>query len=312
METQRSIISIKGLYKSFGNIEVIKGIDLEIEADTIFCLLGSNGAGKTTTVKILSTLLSADAGEVSICGYDLKRKPHKVREVISTTGQYAAVDELLTGRENMHMAGRLFHTDRVKERSDALLAGFGLSEAADRQAGTYSGGMRRKLDIAMSLLGKPKVLFLDEPTTGLDPQNRLAMWREIKKLKENGVSIFLTTQYLEEAEQLADKVVILNDGKVAVSGSVAELKKLLPGSAVELIFDDATYDNAVQLLADRQTSLAPETFTITIMTDGGVDELTELLVMMQNARIPIRSARQKEPTLEDVFLSQIGETMEVQ
>lgn len=311
MQQQHSIISIKGLRKSFGKVDVIKDIDLEIEAGTIFCLLGSNGAGKTTMVKILSTLLRADAGEVLICGNDLKRKPDKVRQVISMTGQYAAVDELLTGRENMRLAGRLFHVDGVKERSDALLAGFDLAEAADRQAGTYSGGMRRKLDIAMSLMGEPKILFLDEPTTGLDPQNRLAMWREIKRLKEGGVTIFLTTQYLEEAEQLADRVVILNGGKVAASGSVAELKKLLPGGAVELVFDEAAYGKAAQLLADRQISLAPEARSITVMTNGSVDALTELLVLLKNEGIPIRSARQKDPTLEDVFLSQIGETLEV-
>lgn len=307
-----NIISIKGLRKSFGKLEVIRGVNLEIEEGSIFCLLGSNGAGKTTMVKILSTLIKADEGEVMVCGYDLNKKPHKVRQSISLTGQYAAVDELLTGRENMHMIGSLFHTDRVKQRTHELLAGFDLADAADRQANTYSGGMRRKLDIAMSLLGNPKILFLDEPTTGLDPQNRLAMWKEIKKLKDGGVTIFLTTQYLEEAEHLADTVVILNQGKVAASGSVAQLKGLLPGGAVELLFDEANYAKAVTCIADRQASLSAENLTITVMTDGSVDELTNILVLLKNAGIVTMSAKPKEPTLEDVFLSQIGESTGVQ
>lgn len=306
MPVHNSIISIKGLQKSFGGLAVLKGIDLEIETGSIFCLLGSNGAGKTTMVKILSTLLGADSGEITVCGYDLRKSPRKVRQAISMTGQYAAVDELLTGRENMHMIGRLFHTCRINERTDELLAGFELSEAADRKASTYSGGMRRKLDIAMSLLGDPKVLFLDEPTTGLDPQNRLAMWQEIKKLKESGVTIFLTTQYLEEAEQLADRVVILNGGRVTASGSVAELKGLLPGGAVELSFEPAAYAKAALLLTGLPTTENKEQLALTVMTDGSVGALTQLLLLFKDQDIPVCSVRQKEPSLEEVFLSQIN------
>ncbi len=301
-----NIISIKNLHKSYGKIPVLKGIDIAIRKGTIFCLLGSNGAGKTTMVKILSTLTSADAGDISICGYDLKKQPKQVRKSISMTGQYAAVDEMLTGRENMHMIGNLFHAKHVKSRTQELLAAFDLSDAADRSASTYSGGMRRKLDIAMSLLGNPKVLFLDEPTTGLDPQNRLAMWKEIRRLKRDGVTVFLTTQYLEEAEQLSDYIVILNDGHIAASGTVHELKSLLPGSSVTLSFERQEYERAVSLLKDMQTAMNEESRTITVLTGGSVSEITELLIMIKNAGIQIRSFTQKEPSLEDVFLSQIN------
>lgn len=311
MVETKNIISIRGLRKSFKHAEVLKGIDLDIEAGSIFCLLGSNGAGKTTMVKILSTLLRFDSGEVSICGYDLVKKPEAVRRRISVTGQYAAVDALLTGRENMHMIGSLFHVDRVKDRTDALLALFDLIEAADRQTSTYSGGMRRKLDIAMSLLGDPQVLFLDEPTTGLDPQNRHAMWNEIKKLKERGITIFLTTQYLEEAEELADTVVILDAGKIVASGTVDELKRLLPGGMVELVFTEKEYRKALSLFRqDKLLNLHADNILM-VMTDGSVTSLTDLLLYLKKNSVAVQSVKQKEPTLEDVFLTQINGNMGV-
>lgn len=301
-----NIITIKNLHKSYGELAVLKGVDLTIRKGNIFCLLGSNGAGKTTMVNILSTLIQPDNGDIHICGYDLSKQAHKVRQQISMTGQYAAVDEMLTGRENMYMIGQLFRTSNLKERTEELLGNFDLLKAADRRAGTYSGGMRRKLDIAMSLMGNPQVLFLDEPTTGLDPQNRLSMWKEIQKLKEQGVTIFLTTQYLEEAEQLSDYVVILNNGQIAASGTVEELKGLLPESSVVFTFDKDAYNKAASLFQEKQLILDDEKQSITVLTSGSVDEMTELFLTLKNRAIPIKSFLQNDPTLEDVFLAQIG------
>jgi ABC-2 type transport system ATP-binding protein len=301
-----NIITIKNLHKSYGELNILKGIDLTIRKGNIFCLLGSNGAGKTTMVNILSTLIQPDSGEIRICGYDLNKQAQQVRQQISMTGQYAAVDEMLTGRENMHMVGQLFRTKNLKERTEELLGGFDLLEAADRRAGTYSGGMRRKLDIAMSLMGNPQVLFLDEPTTGLDPQNRLSMWKEIQKLKEQGVTIFLTTQYLEEAEQLSDYVVILNNGQIAASGTVEELKGLLPESSVVFTFDKDAYNKAASLFQEKQLILDDEKQSITVLTSGSVEEMTELFLTLKNNAIPIKSFLQNNPTLEDVFLAQIN------
>lgn len=302
---QNYAIDINGLYKSFRGVDVPKGIDLKIQKGSVFCLLGSNGAGKTTTVKILSTLLSADKGEITICGYDLKKEPQKVRESISMTGQYAAVDELLTGRENMYLAGQLLHVHGYKERAEELFRQFELSNAADRRSGTYSGGMRRKLDIAMSLMGSPQILFLDEPTTGLDPQNRIAMWQEVEKLQQSGITIFLTTQHLEEAERLADHVAILNHGIITAEGSVNQLKNLLPGGAVQFMFNKEQYLIAQSILDVEATTANDEEMSLTAMTDGSVESLTTLLVKFQNAGVQIKSVVQKQPTLEDVFLSQI-------
>ncbi|QHQ61087.1 ATP-binding cassette domain-containing protein [Anaerocolumna sedimenticola] len=302
---QDYIININGLYKSFKGVDVLKGINLKIRKGSVFCLLGSNGAGKTTTVKILSTLLQADKGKINICGFDLKKDPQKVRESISMTGQYAAVDELLTGRENMYLIGQLLHIAGYKERAEILFKQFELSGAANRRSGTYSGGMRRKLDIAMSLMGNPQILFLDEPTTGLDPQNRIAMWQEVIKLKQMGITIFLTTQYLEEAERLADHVAILNNGIITAEGSVGQLKNLLPIGAVQLMFDEKQYGPAQSILEAESAASNDAGLSLTVMTDGSVEALTTLLVKFRDAGIRVKSVVQKQPTLEDVFLSQI-------
>ena len=221
-------IEVKGLRKSFKDIEVLKGVDFEVKRGEIFALLGSNGAGKTTTVNILSTLLKSDGGTANVCGFDVIRQPGKVRENISLTGQFAAVDEILTGRENILLIAELRSVPKPAQVADYLLKRFGLSDAANKRSGTYSGGMKRRLDIAMSLVGTPPVIFLDEPTTGLDPEGRLEVWKTVKELAGSGVTILLTTQYLDEAEQLADKIAILNEGKIIANGTLEELKKLFP------------------------------------------------------------------------------------
>lgn len=227
------VINVEGIYKSFKTTEVLKGTSFKVQRGEIFALLGSNGAGKTTMIKILSTLLKPDGGSASVCGFDVSKQPEKIREHISLTGQFAAVDGILTGRENVKMIAKLRGVADAHTVADSLLARFGLSDAADRRAQTYSGGMERKLDIAMSLVGTPAVIFLDEPTTGLDPQARQEVWKTVKELADGGTTILLTTQYLEEAEQLADKVAILHDGQIIACGTLAELKKLFPPEKVE-------------------------------------------------------------------------------
>jgi len=235
-------IEVKDMRKSFKDTEVLKGIDFEVKRGEIFALLGSNGAGKTTTVNILSTLLKSDGGSASVCGFDVLRQPEKVREKISLTGQFAAVDEILTGRENILLIAKLRSVPKPVQVANGLLKRFGLTEAANKRAGTYSGGMKRRLDIAMSLVGTPAVIFLDEPTTGLDPEGRLEVWKTVKELADTGVTILLTTQYLDEAEQLADKIAILNEGKIIANGTLEELKKLFPPAKVEYIEKQPTLE----------------------------------------------------------------------
>jgi ABC-2 type transport system ATP-binding protein len=230
-----TIIAVDGLQKSFKDTRVLNGVSFTIERGQIFALLGSNGAGKTTTIKILSTLLRQDAGTATVSGYDVSTQPDKVREAISLTGQFAAVDEILTGRENIILVAKLRNVANPSKIASELLEQFGLKDAADRRAGTYSGGMMRKLDIAMSLVGNPAVIFLDEPTTGLDPEARKEVWKTIKSLASSGTTILLTTQYLEEAEHLADRIAILHGGKIIANGTLGELKKLLPPAEKQYI-----------------------------------------------------------------------------
>lgn len=228
-------IEIAGLTKSYGDHAVLRGVDLSVPSGTIFALLGSNGAGKTTVVKILSTLLQHDAGIATVSGHDVTAEPSKVRESISLTGQFAAVDEILTGRENLVLIAQLRHLKEPGGIADSLLARFDLTDAAGRRVATYSGGMRRRLDIAMSLIGDPPVLFLDEPTTGLDPQSRIEVWKTVQELAGRGTTVLLTTQHLDEAEQLADRIAILHEGRIIANGTLAELKALLPPTKVEYI-----------------------------------------------------------------------------
>jgi ABC-2 type transport system ATP-binding protein len=239
---QNNSIQVQGLQKSYKQLHVLKGVDFEVNTGSVFALLGSNGAGKTTIVKILTTLLKQDRGTATVNGFDVAAKPDDVRQSISLTGQFAAVDEILTGRENLIMIARLRHLKSPQQVAEALLQRFGLTDAADRRVSTYSGGMRRRLDIAMSLVGKPQVIFLDEPTTGLDPEARLEVWKIVKELANGGTTVFLTTQYLDEAEQLADRIAILHEGKIIANGTLAELKKLFPSATVEYVEKQPTLE----------------------------------------------------------------------
>jgi ABC-2 type transport system ATP-binding protein len=236
-------ISVHGLEKSYQKLHVLRGVDFDVARGSIFALLGSNGAGKTTVVKILSTLLKADAGTASVNGFDVATQPASVRESISLTGQFAAVDEILSGRENLALVARLRHLKGPGKIADDLLERFSLTDAAARKASTYSGGMRRRLDIAMSLIGNPPVIFLDEPTTGLDPQSRIEVWNSVKELAGQGTTVLLTTQYLDEAEQLADRIAILHQGRIIANGTLAELKQLFPPAEVEYVEKQPTLED---------------------------------------------------------------------
>ncbi len=235
MEAQNPAIRVTGLQKSYGEVEVLKGVDFAVASGSIFALLGSNGAGKTTIVRILTTLLKPDSGTASVGGFDVLSEPARVRASISLTGQFAAVDEILTGRENLVMVAKLRRVKNPGRVADDLLERFGLADAAGRRVSTYSGGMRRRLDIAMSLIGDPPVIFLDEPTTGLDPEARIEVWQEIQSLADSGTTVLLTTQYLEEAEKLADRIAILHRGTIIVSGTLEELRTLLPPAQTEYV-----------------------------------------------------------------------------
>ena len=239
---KKNIIQIKGVKKAYKYVEVLKGVDLEVEQGCIFALLGSNGTGKTTMIRIMATLLKADAGSIMINGFDIEKNPSEIRSSISLTGQFAAIDEILTGRENLQMIAKLRHLKNPNGVADELINRFGMSEAADRRVGTYSGGMKRRIDIAMSLVGNPKIIFLDEPTTGLDPEARLEVWKIVKELSALGTTVFLTTQYLEEAEQLADKIAILHGGKIIAVDTLEGLKKLFPPAKVEYVEKQPTLE----------------------------------------------------------------------
>lgn len=254
-------IRVRGVEKSFGDLAVLRGVDLDVRAGSIVALLGSNGAGKTTLVRILSTLLRADAGAATIHGHDVALEPARVREAISLTGQFAAVDEVLTGRENLVLVARLRHLPDPGAVADALLERFSLTDAGGRRAGTYSGGMRRRLDIAMSLVGSPPVVVLDEPTTGLDPQARLEVWRTIRDLAAGGTTVLLTTQYLEEAEQLADRIAILHEGTIIQDGTLAELKALLPPATVEYVEKQPTLEEVFLALVSGDATTRTTTGT---------------------------------------------------
>ena len=241
--TTSPAIEVAGLTRSYGDSTVLRGVDLTVAPGTVVALLGSNGAGKTTTVKILSTLLRADGGTATVHGFDVATQPERVRESISLTGQFAAVDEVLTGRENLVLVAQLRHLPDAGRTADDLLARFDLTDAAGRRVATWSGGMRRRLDIAMSLIGDPPVLFLDEPTTGLDPQSRIEVWRTVRDLAGRGTTVLLTTQYLDEAEQLADRITVLHEGRVIAEGTLADLRQLLPPAQVEYVEKQPTLED---------------------------------------------------------------------
>ncbi|GAA2796058.1 ATP-binding cassette domain-containing protein [Streptomyces showdoensis] len=302
-------IAAHGLRKSYGDKVVLDGVDLAVPAGTIFSLLGQNGAGKTTAVKILSTLISADAGTgaVRIGGHDLAAAPQEVRASIGVTGQFSAVDGLITGEENMLLMADLHHLSKREGRRVAaeLLERFDLTEAAKKPASTYSGGMKRRLDIAMTLVGDPRIIFLDEPTTGLDPRSRHTMWQIIRGLVSDGVTVFLTTQYLEEADELADRIAVLNDGRIAAEGTAEELKRLVPGGHVRLRFTDpAAYQAAALAL---ETSLRDdESLTLQAPSDGSQRALRVLLDRLDTAGVEADELTVHTPDLDDVFFALTG------
>jgi ABC-2 type transport system ATP-binding protein len=265
-------VRVRGIEKSFGDLRVLRGVDLDVTPGSIFALLGSNGAGKTTLVRILSTLLAPDAGTASVHGHDVVDQPGQVRESISLTGQFAAVDEVLTGRENLVLVARLRHLKNPGQVADDLLARFSLTDAGSRRAGTYSGGMRRRLDIAMSLIGDPPVIFLDEPTTGLDPQARIEVWATVRQLAQGGTTVLLTTQYLDEAEQLADRIAILHRGTIIQNGTLAELKALLPPAQVEYVEKQPSLEDVFLTLVG-ETGEDPTTPTTAEGTQPAGEEL---------------------------------------
>jgi ABC-2 type transport system ATP-binding protein len=303
-----SALSVVGLRKSFGKQVVLDGIDLEVPAGTVFSLLGPNGAGKTTTVQILSTLIGADSGRVQIAGHDLARDPDLVRAAIAVTGQFSAVDNLLTGAENLILMADLHHLGRRegRRRTAELLDRFDLNEAAKRSAATYSGGMRRRLDLAMTLVADPRIIFLDEPTTGLDPRSRRTMWQIIRELVTGGVTIFLTTQQLEEADQLADRIAVLDGGKLVAEGTPAELKARIPGGHIRLQFADASrLESAARTLPD--SSRDDDALTLQIPGDGHVRSLRVLLDRLDAAAIDVEALSVHTPDLDDVFLALTGQ-----
>jgi len=303
------VIKVENLQKSYGKNEVLKGVDLSIQRGTMLALLGPNGAGKTTTVRIMSTLLGYDGGAVTIEGHDVKREPDAVRHVIGLTGQSAAVDELLTGRENLIMMGRLYHLTRssAKERAEELLEQFDLVKAADRKLSTYSGGMRRRLDLAVSLIATPPVIFLDEPTTGLDPRSRIAMWDIINDLKKQGSTILLTTQYLEEADQLADRIVVIDGGKVIAEGTAAELKRKVGEDRLELtLADDKSFKAAKDILGKEVVDTDEENRVVTVMINDTNKDVKRALELLDGKKAKLLSINVHKPTLDDVFLSLTG------
>lgn len=300
-------IAANGLRKSYGDKVVLDGIDLAVPEGTVFSLLGPNGAGKTTAVKILSTLITADGGRAHVAGHDLATDPQAVRAAIGVTGQFSAVDGLITGEENMLLMADLHHLSRSEGRRTAaeLLERFDLVEAAKKPASTYSGGMKRRLDIAMTLVGNPRIIFLDEPTTGLDPRSRHNMWQVIRELVSDGVTVFLTTQYLEEADELADRIAVLNDGRIAAQGTAGELKRLIPGGHVRLRFaDPAAYQSAA--LALREVTRDDEALALQIPSDGSQRELRSILDRLDSAGVEADELTVHTPDLDDVFFALTG------
>jgi ABC-2 type transport system ATP-binding protein len=299
-------ITATGLRKSFGDHVVLDGIDLNVPRGKVFSLLGANGAGKTTTVKILSTLISADGGSASIAGHDLTAEPDAVRAAIGVTGQFSAVDNLLTGRENLILMADLHHLGRIagRKRADELLGLFDLVESGGKLVSTYSGGMRRRLDLAMTLVGNPQVIFLDEPTAGLDPRSRRGMWEIVRELVAGGVTIFLTTQYLEEADELADRIAVLHHGRLVAEGTAAQLKRRIPGGHVRLQFADAIHlDSAARALGS--TARDDDTFTLQVPANG-VKALKLLLDRLDEDSIEVETLSVHTPDLDDVFLALTG------
>ena len=301
-------IEVRGLRKSYGEKLVLDGIDLNVAEGTIFSLLGPNGAGKTTAVQILSTLSTADAGEIRVAGHDLYQEPDAVRAAIGVTGQFSAVDGLMTGRENLILMGDLHHLGKqeARSRADELLEQFDLADAGKKLASTYSGGMKRRLDLAMTLVGRPRIIFLDEPTTGLDPRSRHRMWTLIRELVAGGVTVLLTTQYLEEADQLADRVAVLDHGRLVAQGTPEELKRLAPGGHIRLRF---TSPEEFTLAGRALPTAVPnhEALVLQVPNDGSVHALRDLLARIDDSSLEVDELTVHTPDLDDVFFAVTGQ-----
>lgn len=300
-------ITVTELTKGFKKNSVLKGVNFTVQSGEIFALLGSNGAGKTTTINILTTLMNADGGEASVNGFDVAKQPEKVRQSISLTGQFAAVDDMLTARENLELISDLRHVSSSAQTATDLLKQFDLVDAADRRAATFSGGMRRRLDIAMSLIGNPSIIFLDEPTTGLDPEARSSMWQTIHSLAKSGTTIFLTTQYLDEADELADTIAVLHEGKIVASGTATELKKLVPGGLIKLTFqDEKQLEIASAALGKNYEITEKEGVTLTVSSGGSAAQIADLFIRLRDAKIEPTDFSQQVPTLDDAFFKLTG------
>jgi ABC-2 type transport system ATP-binding protein len=295
-------IAVSELKKAYKKNAVLTGVDFTVESGTVFALLGSNGAGKTTIINILTTLIKADAGDATVSGFDVAQSPNKVRQHISLTGQFAAVDEILTARENLELIGDLRHVSDSVQTAVDLLAKFNLTDAADRRVTTFSGGMRRRLDIAMSLIGSPSIIFLDEPTNGLDPEARNNMWQTIRTLAKNGTTVFLTTQYLEEADELADTIAVLHRGKIIAKGTANELKQLVPSGLVRFTFhDEKQLTTAIGVLEHDFEITERDELTLTVATGGSTTKIAEVFIRLRDAKLEPTDFSQQLPTLDNVF-----------
>jgi ABC-2 type transport system ATP-binding protein len=311
--SSENAIVVKGLRKSFKQLTVLDDINFVIKKGTVLALLGPNGAGKTTTIRILSTLLLPDSGQALINGFDVVKEPYKVRSLIGLTGQYAALDEYLTGKENLHMIGRLYRLSYpdINRRSQELLELFDLVEASGRTVKTYSGGMRRRLDLAVSLIASPPIIFLDEPTTGLDPRSRLIMWDIIEQLVSTGTTILLTTQDMDEADHLADRIVVINGGKIIAEGTSDELKQRVGSERLEItVAKESNFEKAKKVVEEDSLHSDSKMRTLSLVTKGGMHQLKQVLSRLDEAGIDVENVSFRSPTLDDVFLTLTGHTTE--
>lgn len=311
MTTTQAAIEVRHLKKSYKKVSVLQDVSFTVKKGSIFALLGANGAGKTTTINILTTLLASDNGDVTVNGFDIATQPQNVRESISLTGQFAAVDDVLSARENLELIAQLRHVENPTKTADLLLREFDLVKAANRKVATFSGGMRRRLDIAMSLIGNPGIIFFDEPTTGLDPQSRNAMWQKIKSLAHSGTTIFLTTQYLEEADELADYVAVLVGGEIRAEGTPAALKSILPHGQIELVFTSTSdLTKAEGLFVDYTPVRSDSDLSLTLKTDGSIEQIAKISSTAQHAKLKVASFTQHTPSLDDAFMKIINDNKE--
>jgi ABC-2 type transport system ATP-binding protein len=309
-DSTTNAIEVRNLVKGYKGVSVLHDVSFTVRRGTVFALLGANGSGKTTTINVLTTLIKADGGTASVAGFDVAEQPSKVREQISVTGQFAAVDDVLTAGENLVLMGELRHVADPGQTAADLLDKFELNEAAGRRLLTFSGGMRRRLDIAMSLVGDSPIIFFDEPTTGLDPQGRNDMWLTIRQLVENGATVFLTTQYLEEADRLADEIAILHDGGIVASGTPDELKAMVPTGLVELDFDEEAQLSAAQRALGEQHEVDRVDSKLVVTTTGSVAEMADIFIRLKDRGIEPTGFSRQLPTLDDVFFKFLDEEME--